>query len=111
MDVRVTFLGAAGTVTGSTYLVSYGNIRILVDCGIFQGERSWREKNWQPPHFDPASIHAVLLTHAHVDHVGMLPRYYKLGLRAPVLCSPGTADLAVAAGEHPHLNSDNKHRQ
>jgi len=94
MDVRVTFLGAAGTVTGSTYLVSWGNIRILVDCGIFQGERSWREKNWQPPHFDPASIDAVLLTHAHVDHVGMLPRYYKLGLRAPVLCSPGTADLA-----------------
>ena len=94
MDVRITFLGAAGTVTGSTYLVSYGNIRLLVDCGIFQGERSWREKNWQPPPFDPASIQAVLLTHAHVDHVGMLPRYHKLGLRAPVLCSPGTADLA-----------------
>ncbi len=94
MDVRITFLGAAGTVTGSTYLVSYGNTRILVDCGIFQGERSWRERNWLPPHFDPASIQAVLLTHAHVDHIGMLPRYYKLGLRAPVLASPGTADLA-----------------
>jgi metallo-beta-lactamase family protein len=94
MDVQITFLGAAGTVTGSTYLVTYGNIRLLVDCGIFQGERSWRERNWLPPHFDPASIQAVLLTHAHVDHVGMLPRYYKLGLRAPVFCSPGTADLA-----------------
>jgi metallo-beta-lactamase family protein len=94
MDVQITFLGAAGTVTGSTYLVTYGNIRLLVDCGIFQGERSWRERNWLPPHFDPASIRAVLLTHAHVDHVGMLPRYYKLGLRAPVFCSPGTADLA-----------------
>ena len=94
MDVRITFLGAAGTVTGSTYLVTYGNIRLLVDCGIFQGERVWRERNWLPPHFDPTSIQAVLLTHAHVDHVGMLPRYYKLGLRAPVLCSPGTADLA-----------------
>ena len=94
MDVRITFLGAAGTVTGSTYLVTYGNIRILVDCGIFQGERVWRERNWEPPHFDPTSIQAVLLTHAHVDHVAMLPRYYKLGLRAPVLCSPGTADLA-----------------
>ena len=94
MDVRITFLGAAGTVTGSTYLVSYGNIRILVDSGIFQGERSWRERNWLPPHFDPNSIQAVLLTHAHVDHIGMLPRYHKLGLKAPVLCSPGTADLA-----------------
>jgi metallo-beta-lactamase family protein len=94
MDVRITFLGAAGTVTGSTYLVTYGNIRLLVDCGIFQGERAWRERNWEPPHFDPTSIQAVLLTHAHIDHVGMLPRYYKLGLRAPVLCSPGTADLA-----------------
>lgn len=94
MDVRITFLGAAGTVTGSTYLVTYGNSRLLVDCGIFQGERVWRERNWLPPYFDPASIQAVLLTHAHVDHVGMLPRYYKLGLRAPVLCSPGTADLA-----------------
>jgi len=94
MDVRITFLGAAGTVTGSTYLVSHGNIRILVDSGIFQGERSWRERNWLPPHFDPTSIQAVLLTHAHVDHIGMLPRYHKLGLKAPVLCSPGTADLA-----------------
>lgn len=94
MDVRITFLGAAGTVTGSTYLVTHGNSRILVDSGIFQGERVWRERNWLPPHFDPASIQAVLLTHAHVDHVGMLPRYHKLGLRAPVLCSPGTADLA-----------------
>jgi metallo-beta-lactamase family protein len=94
MDVQITFLGAAGTVTGSTYLVTYGNIRLLVDCGIFQGEREWRERNWEPPHFDPASIQAVLLTHAHVDHIGMLPRYHKLGLRAPVLCSPGTADLA-----------------
>jgi metallo-beta-lactamase family protein len=94
MDVRITFLGAAGTVTGSTYLVTYGNIRLLVDCGIFQGERAWRERNWEPPHFDPTSIQAVLLTHAHIDHVGMLPRYHKLGLRAPVLCSPGTADLA-----------------
>lgn len=94
MSVKVTFLGAAGTVTGSTYLVTHGSTRILVDCGIFQGERLWRERNWLPPHFDPASITAVLLTHAHVDHVGMLPRYYKLGLKAPVWCSPGTVDLA-----------------
>lgn len=94
MSVTVTFLGAAGTVTGSTYLVSYNDTCILVDSGIFQGERQWREKNWLPPHFDPERITAVLLTHAHVDHIGMLPRYRRLGLKAPVFCSPATADLA-----------------
>jgi metallo-beta-lactamase family protein len=93
MSPTISFLGAAGTVTGSTYLVSHGDTRILVDCGSFQGERSWREKNWAPPHFRPEEITAVLLTHAHIDHVGMLPRYYRLGLRAPVFCSPATADL------------------
>ena len=63
MSVKVTFLGAAGTVTGSSYLISHGAVQILVDCGIFQGERSWREKNWHPPHFNPSEITAVLLTH------------------------------------------------
>lgn len=94
MTVSVTFLGAAGTVTGSSYLVTYGEQRILVDCGIFQGERFWREKNWLSPQFDPTSITAILLTHAHIDHIGMLPRHYLHGLRAPVYCSPATADLA-----------------
>lgn len=95
MGVIIKFLGAAGTVTGSTYLVSDGRTKILVDCGIFQGDRLWRERNWQEPHFNPADISAVLLTHAHVDHIGMLPRYLKLGLNAPVYCSPATADLAA----------------
>jgi metallo-beta-lactamase family protein len=94
MAVSITFLGAAGTVTGSTYLVSDGTTKILVDCGIFQGDREWRERNWHEPHFNPSEISAVLLTHAHVDHIGMLPCYHKLGLNAPVYCSPATADLA-----------------
>jgi metallo-beta-lactamase family protein len=94
MSVTIQFLGAAGTVTGSKYLVSSPSSRILVDCGMFQGERSWRERNWSAPLFDPSSVDAVLLTHAHLDHVGMLPRYFKLGLRAPVYCSRATADLA-----------------
>jgi len=94
MSITITFLGAAGTVTGSTYLVSDGTTTILVDCGIFQGDRQWREKNWLEPHFTPSQISAVLLTHAHVDHIGMLPRYHKLGLRCPVYCSPATAELA-----------------
>ena len=93
MSVTITFLGAAGTVTGSTYLVSSGRTKLLVDCGMFQGERSWREKNWNAPLFDPREIDAVLLTHAHIDHTGMLPRYHKLGLTAPVFCSPATAEL------------------
>jgi metallo-beta-lactamase family protein len=94
MSVTITFLGAAGTVTGSTYLVSHGTTKILVDCGIFQGERAWRERNWNQPPFNPSEISAVLLTHAHVDHIGMLPRYYTMGLRCPVYCSPATAELA-----------------
>lgn len=93
MGVTVRFLGAAGTVTGSTHLVSDGTSTILIDTGIFQGERSWREKNWDQPLFDPKTIDAVLLTHAHIDHTGMLPRYVKLGLKAPVFCSPATAEL------------------
>jgi len=93
MSVTIQFLGAAGTVTGSKYLVSGPKHRILVDCGMFQGERSWRERNWATPPFDLAAIDAVLLTHSHLDHVGMLPRYFKLGLRAPVYCSRATAEL------------------
>jgi metallo-beta-lactamase family protein len=93
MAVTLRFLGAAGTVTGSTYLVSDGKSSILVDCGMFQGERSWREKNWSEPQFNPSEISAVLLTHAHIDHTGMLPRYHAQGLKAPVFCSPATAEL------------------
>jgi metallo-beta-lactamase family protein len=94
MGTQIQFLGAAGTVTGSKYLVSCGDVRILIDCGLFQGQRTWREKNWEDPPFDVATLNAVLLTHAHVDHIGLLPRYYNLGLRAPVYCSRASADLA-----------------
>jgi metallo-beta-lactamase family protein len=95
MTISVQFLGASETVTGSCYLVTSGNFKLLLDCGVFQGARQWREKNWSKPSFDPADIDAVLLTHAHIDHTGMLPRYYKLGLRAPVYCSPATAELCA----------------
>lgn len=93
MPITLRFLGAAGTVTGSKYLVSDGTRSLLIDCGMFQGERSWREKNWEDPDFTLADIDAVLLTHAHIDHTGILPRYHALGLKAPVWCSPATADL------------------
>lgn len=94
MPVTIQFLGAAGTVTGSTYVVSDGTTKILVDCGLFQGEREWRERNWNAPRFSPQEISAVVLTHAHIDHIGMLPRYQKFGLQAPIYSSPATAELA-----------------
>lgn len=93
MPITLRFFGAAGTVTGSKYLLSDGSRSVLIDCGLFQGERSWREKNWLTPDFDLKSIDAVLLTHAHIDHTGILPRYHALGLKAPVWCSPATAEL------------------
>jgi metallo-beta-lactamase family protein len=95
MTVSIEFLGAAGTVTGSKYLVRSGNKRILVDAGIFQGPRQWRERNWDPTPWDPESIDAVLLTHAHIDHTGMLPRFVSQGLRAPVFATKATRDLCT----------------
>jgi len=94
MAVDIKFLGAAGTVTGSKFLVSSGDKNILVDAGLFQGSREWREKNWQDPEIDLAEIDAVMLTHAHIDHTGLLPRYARLGLKCPVYATKPTVDLA-----------------
>lgn len=80
MSVAIQFLGAAGTVTGSKYLVEGEGKRILVDVGLFQGSRTWRERNWDSPPVDLSSVDATLLTHAHIDHTGLLPRYTHLGL-------------------------------
>jgi metallo-beta-lactamase family protein len=82
-----------GTVTGSKYLIDTGKARVLVDCGLFQGFKELRERNWQEPPFDPRSLNAVLITHAHIDHTGYLPRLVKQGFHGPVYCSRGTADL------------------
>lgn len=89
----LTFWGAAGTVTGSKYLIETNRTRVLVDCGLFQGPRLLRERNWAAAPFPAASVHAVLLTHAHIDHTGYLPRFVKQGFHGPVYCSRGTADL------------------
>lgn len=89
----LTFWGAAGTVTGSKYLIETNHQRVLVDCGLFQGPRELRERNWASAPFPPASVDAVLLTHAHIDHTGYLPRFVSQGFRGPVYCSRGTADL------------------
>lgn len=93
MTLRIGFHGAAGTVTGSRYLVECGAGRLLVDCGLFQGYKLLRLRNWAPPPFDPASLDAVILTHAHIDHSGYLPRLVRQGFRGPVYCSRGTLEL------------------
>jgi metallo-beta-lactamase family protein len=92
--VRLVFLGAARTVTGSQYLLEAGDGRLLVDSGMFQGEKELRLRNWAEPDFDPAKVDAVVLTHTHLDHIGRLPRLVRQGFRGPVFCTPPTRDLA-----------------
>lgn len=89
----ITFWGGVGSVTGSKYLVEHNGRKILVDCGLFQGEKELRERNWQEPPFNPAEIDAVIITHAHIDHTGYLPRIVKSGFRGKVFTSKATADL------------------
>jgi metallo-beta-lactamase family protein len=89
----LTFFGAARTVTGSKYLLDTGSARVLFDCGMFQGLKELRQRNWEPFAVPAESIAAVVLTHAHLDHCGWLPRLVSGGFRGPVFCTPGTADL------------------
>jgi len=91
--MRLTFLGAAGTVTGSRYLLEHANGRLLVDCGLFQGLKPLRLRNWAPLPVAPASIDTVVLTHAHLDHSGYLPLLVREGFRGRVHCSEATLDL------------------
>lgn len=91
---QITFLGAAKTVTGSRHLVEWnGNRRIMIDCGMFQGLKELRLKNWAPFPVEPSSIDAIVLTHAHIDHSGYLPRLVKQGFRGPIFASDATCDL------------------
>jgi metallo-beta-lactamase family protein len=91
---RLTFLGAAQTVTGSQYLLEAGGRRLLVDSGMFQGEKELRLRNWAEPEFGVSGVDAVVLTHTHLDHIGRVPRLVKQGFRGPVYCTPPTRDLA-----------------
>jgi metallo-beta-lactamase family protein len=89
----LTFLGAAGTVTGSKHLLQLGDRRVLVDCGLFQGLKELRLRNWDPLPIDPSTVDAVVLTHAHLDHCGYLPRFVAGGFRGRIFCTPATKEL------------------
>ena len=93
MPLSISFHGGAGTVTGSKYLVRAGNTKVLVDCGMFQGLKDLRLLNWQGAGFRTNEPDAILLTHAHIDHTGYLPRLVAHGYRGPVYCTPATAEM------------------
>jgi len=92
--MKLTFLGAAGTVTGSKYLLETEDNKIMIDCGLFQGEKELRLLNWQQPEFDPSSINMILLTHGHLDHTGYLPRLVKLGFKGKIYGTSPTLKIA-----------------
>jgi metallo-beta-lactamase family protein len=105
--MKLQFLGATGTVTGSKYLLRHGDSSLLVDCGLFQGYKQLRLRNWAPLPVAAASIDAVVLTHAHIDHSGYLPLLVKQGFTGPVYCTPATADLCeILLPDSGHLQEE-----
>ena len=103
----VTFLGAAGTVTGSKFLIEHGGHRLLVDCGLYQGEREWRRLNWKPLPVVPSSINDVVLTHSHLDHCGYLPALVRQGFGGPTWATEATAELAaIVLRDSAHLQEE-----
>lgn len=101
------FLGATGTVTGSKYLLEHQGSRVLVDCGLFQGLKELRLRNWSPPPFDPKSLNLVLLTHAHLDHSGYLPVLYNHGYDGEILTTPASRDLCgIILPDSGHLQEE-----
>jgi metallo-beta-lactamase family protein len=118
----IQFLGAAGTVTGSKHLIntgsdSSGGFQALIDCGMFQGPKEWRDRNWQETPVPARKINAVVLTHAHIDHSGWIPRLVKGGFRGPIYATPATIDLCgILLPDSGHLQEEdaefyNKHKK
>jgi metallo-beta-lactamase family protein len=111
MTDTIRFLGAAGTVTGSMHLVTANGRRVLLDCGLFQGLKDLRLRNWREPPFDPKAIDAVVVSHAHIDHTGSLPLLVRRGYRGPIFCTPATADLlGVLLPDSAHLQEEEADR-
>lgn len=110
LPLSLTFLGAAGTVTGSKFLLETGTHRVLVDCGLYQGDRVWRRRNWDDFPVDPATIEAVVVTHAHLDHSGYLPALAAAGFTGRIVCTPLTAQLvAIVLRDAAHLQEQEAH--
>lgn len=91
--MKLRFLGAAGTVTGSKYLLTEGNQHLMVDCGLYQGVKNLRERNWKALPMDPATVNAIVLTHAHIDHSGYIPALMKAGFHGKIYCTQATYEL------------------
>ena len=117
----IQFLGAAGVVTGSKHLINTAQngtpgVQVLIDCGLFQGQKEWRERNWADPPIRPREIDAVILTHAHLDHSGWIPRLVKLGFTGPIYATPASIDLcSILLPDSGHLQEEdaafhNKHK-
>ncbi len=106
--LTLQFLGAAGTVTGSKHMVRFsGGRELLVDCGLFQGAKEWRERNWKPLPVPGKKLEWIVLTHAHLDHIGFLPRLSADGFEGPVYCTPPTQDLAkILLPDSGHLQEE-----
>src|SRR5882762_796218 len=122
---KLTFLGAAGTVTGSKYLVEAAGKRLLIDCGIFQGTPELTDRNYQPLSVDPKTFNYVVLTHAHLDHTGLLPRLVRQGYQGAIFANPATIELTTLllkdsahlqeedarhAGQNPHARHADANR-
>jgi len=109
--MKITFFGAVEEVTGSRYLIEHGTTRILVDCGLFQGEHELAKRNWEPFPIDPKSVDAIVLTHAHIDHTGYIPVFIKKGFKGKIYCSQATLALsAIMLVDSGHLQEeDAKH--
>ena len=104
------FLGAAQSVTGSKFLLTSGGRQILIECGLFQGMKELRLRNWSPMPVDPSKIDAVILTHAHLDHTGYIPRLVKQKFQGPVYCTPPTAELmGLLLPDSGHLQEEEAH--
>lgn len=109
--MKLTFLGATGTVTGSKYLLADGNKKILIDCGLFQGQKELRLRNWDKPPVDPQNLNALLLTHAHLDHSGYIPKMVKNGFKGPIYCSEATFDLCkILLPDSGHIQEEDAER-
>ena len=105
--MKLTFLGGAGTVTGSKYLLTVRDKKVLIDCGLYQGYKELRLRNWSQLPVKPSEIDAVILTHAHIDHSGYLPLFVKNGFKGPIYATSGTKEFcALLLPDSGHLQEE-----